>query len=134
MKRPLVFAAVALVMAACGDSPAEPVLTPTAAASPLRRSVNAATASRMAAIGADLVEATESFLVVIDDAEARTALSAAIKTLADALIAGDASASTTALVTARERLAAIAGDAMATELAPIELALDGVEQVLQGTP
>jgi hypothetical protein len=134
MKRPLVIAAVALVVAACGDSPAEPVPTPTAAASPLRRSVNAATASQMAGIGNDLVDATESFLVVIEDAEARASLSAAIKTLADHLIAGDATASASALAAARERLAAIPGDNVVTELAPIGLAFDAVEQVLQSTP
>jgi hypothetical protein len=133
MKRPLVIAAVALVVAACGDSPAEPVLTPTAAASPLRRSVNAATASQMAAIGADLVDATETFLAVVEDAEVRTALSAAIKSLADALVAGDPAAAGTRLTAARGLLAAMSEDAI-QELAPVSLALDNVEAVLTSTP
>jgi hypothetical protein len=129
MKRPLVIAAVALVVAACGDSPAEPVPTPTAAASPLRRSVNAATASQMAAIGADLVDATETFLAVVDDAEARSAMSGAIKALADALVAGDSGAASTRLQAARDLVAAKSEDTV-QELAPVSLALDNVEAVL----
>jgi hypothetical protein len=132
MKRPLVLAAAALVVAACGDSPAEPVPTRTVAATAFRRSVDAATASKMKVIGGELVDATESFLVVVEDVETHTALSADIKSLADALIAGDAALSASALTTARERLAAISSDTAATELAPVALALDAVEEALQG--
>ena len=39
-----------------------------------------------------------------------------------------------ALTTARQRLAAVVGDATVTELAPIEIALGQVEQVLRSTP
>ncbi len=127
MKRSLPFIAVALVLAACSDSSTEPVVAPNALSAPSHIVVSAAEASRMAAIGAELVDATESFLVVIQDAQAQADLRAAIKTLADRLIAGDLAGSVSALTAARERLAAVPGDAVVTELAPIALALDAVE-------
>ncbi len=131
MKRSLSFVAAALVLAACADSPAEPAATPKAAATALRRNVDAATASKMATIGEDLVDATDAFVVVLDD-EPRAVLRAAISTLADALIAGDAAAATTRLEAARAIIAAQSED-MVHELAPVSLAFDNVESVLAST-
>jgi hypothetical protein len=131
MKRSLPFVAAALVLAACGDSPAEPTAVAPKASAPARSVAATADVQRMAVIGGELVDATDAFLVVLDD-ESRADLAARISTLAAALTAGDAAGAATALAAARERLAAIPGDAAATELAPVGLALDAVEAVLQG--
>lgn len=124
-----------LVLGACQDTnnPLAPTAVPTASISaPLTSTASTANASVMAAIGGDLVDGTEMFLVVIKDAQVRADISTAIKTLADALTAGDVRAATSALEAARTRLAAVPGDATATELAPVGLALDQAELVLSG--
>ena len=125
-----------LVLGACQDAgdPLAPSLTPTSRTAPVSSMAPTASDSDLAAIGADLVDATGMFLVVIEDAQTRTDLSAAIQALAHELNAGDAAGASSALTTARQRLAAVGGNAMATELAPVEIALGQVAQVLQGTP
>lgn len=125
-----------LVLGACQDAgdPLAPSLTTTSSTAPVSSMAPTASASALAAIGADLVDATGMFLVVVEDAQTRTDLTAAIQALADELNAGDAAGAGSALTTARQRLAAVAGDATATELAPVAIALGRVEQVLRGTP
>ena len=127
--------AATLVLGACQDTTAPETTTGPrgAPAASVAATASTASATAMAAIGADLVDATESFLVGIEDAPARTDLRAALVALTAALSAGDTATAASALATARERLAAVPGDATATELAPVGLALDAVEQVLQGT-
>jgi hypothetical protein len=92
----------------------------------------AANAAPMAAFGADLVDATDPVLVVVDDAAARSALRASLTLLADALVAGDPAGSNAALTAARARLAAVPGDAALYELAPVALALDKAELTIAG--
>lgn len=125
-----------LVLGACQDAaaPLGPTAALTSVAAPLGSTTSVAPAAAMAAIGGALVDATEMFLVVIEDAQARTTLSDAIRSLADALNAGDVAATTAALETARQHLAAVPGEATSTELAPVGLALDQVEYLLTATP
>ena len=136
LARRLAGVALLLVAGACADAPTAAKLSPTAPAglsqSPAISTVLPANAAALITLGADLVVATDMFLIVIDDAPTRTELRALIATLADRLSAGNSPAATSILATARKRLSSLQGKAALPELAPLDLALDRVEQVLQG--
>ena len=136
LARRLAGVALLLVAGACADAPTAAELSPTAPAglsqTPAISTVLPAKAAALITLGADLVDATDMFLVAIDDAPARTELRVVIATLADRLSAGNATAATNILATARKRLSGLQGKAALPELAPLDLALDRVEQVLQG--
>ena len=123
-----------LVLGACQDARDPLAPSPTSRTAPVTAMTSTTSDSDLAAIGADLVDATGMFLVVVEDARTRAELSAAIQALADELNADNLAGASSALTTARQRLAAVVGDATAAELAPVEIALGRVAQLLQDTP
>jgi hypothetical protein len=123
-----------LLLGACqdGSDPLAPSAPSMSVAAPVTSTAAASNAAAMAMIGADLVADTDLFLVVLESAEKRANINAAIQALADKMTAGDAVGASAALIDARAAVAAVPSEVALYELAPVSLALDNGVSGLTG--
>jgi hypothetical protein len=106
----------AITLAGCSDSTAPGKTTP--AASP--------TVTALAPLAAELHDASDIFIVAVEDVALRSKMQLAINDLGDQLLAGKPAGSRAALAQCRLLLVNL-GDTSAIELAPVGLALDYIE-------
>ena len=111
----------AIALAGCSESTAPGKTTP-AESTPASPTVSA-----LVALAAELHDATDIFVLAVEDEALRVKLQVAINDLGDQLLAGKVEGSLAAVAQARTLLVNL-DDISAIELAPVGLALDYIER------